>query len=107
MTSYRGEILKDYKTVAPPQKYMKISLIYETFGSKPVVLYRCELDERGTPLGGHAIAVHNQSNGSNEGLKEYMKQFKQKHAELEPIICLHIQEKPDTLGLILKYFPKQ
>jgi len=93
--------MKNYKIVAPPQKHMTLEAIFEIFGSRPVVAYRCKLDEEGVPTGGFVLAVQNEPKGSIAGIKSYMSQLKQRHPEREPICFLCVQEpKPGVLGLI-------
>jgi len=88
--------MKDFKTVAPKQRYMSIEEIYKAFGDRAVVAYSCELED-GVPAGGYVVAVANESApGQSTGLAEYHRQFALKYTEKAPVYRL--RARPDETG---------
>ena len=82
---------KNYKIVPPKQKYMDLPKIYATYGSTPVVAYKCKV-VADTPMGGYVVAVLNEPDESSEGLKAYLRQLKNRFAAKEPIYYISIRE---------------
>ena len=83
---------KNYKLVPPPQRHLSLREIYTLFGGRPVVAYKCALDEGGVPEGGYVIAVQNDAETSTGEIKAYMTQMKDRFANKEPICFLCVQE---------------
>jgi hypothetical protein len=117
--------MKDFKTVPPPQKYRSLSEIYDTFQTRGVVAYGCKTED-GIPLGGYVVAVQdapapastytsgNMQNAGKTGtaggikpaprpqpgIKEYLRQFKEKFKDKEPIFYMRVL-KDETIDQIL------
>lgn len=81
----------NYQVVPPKQKFMDLQKIFATFGSRPLVAYSCKVVNE-TPMGGYVIAVQTAMNESTAGIKEYMRQLKERHSEKEPIYYICIRE---------------
>ena len=89
--------MKNYSTIPPKQKYLALAAIYETYGSRPVVAYRCKLKDN-MPLGGYVIAALNQPEDESNSLKSYMGQLKARFAAKEPIYYIRLEKsKAGTL----------
>jgi hypothetical protein len=76
-----------YKVIPPKQKYMTVDEIRATFKSRGVVAYACKASS-GVPLGGFVIAV--QEKPDSRDIKEYMRQFKKKFRDKEPVYYLRV-----------------
>jgi hypothetical protein len=81
-----------YKVIPPKQKYMTTDEIRETYKSRGVVAYACNVSA-GCPLGGYVIAV--QEKPDSREIKEYMRQLKQKFRSKEPVYYIRVEK--DTL----------
>lgn len=82
---------KNYKVAPPPQRFMELPKIYAAFGSRPVVIYGCNV-VKNTPMGGYVIAIMDSADEPTDGIKEYMRQLKARFAEKEPICFLSVRE---------------
>ena len=84
-------MIKNYKVLAPPQKYLELPIIYTLYGSRPVIAYNCKVGN-GAPYGGFVIAVQNDADGPTEGIKAYMAQLKERYFSREPIYYICVKE---------------
>jgi hypothetical protein len=91
--------MRGFKTIPPPQKYMNLTQIYETYGTGGVVAYSCTLDA-GVPTGGFVVAV--QAGESPRDIKAYLHQFKNKFPEKAAVCYIRVPifEKGKPLGII-------
>ena len=82
---------KNYKIAKPPQRFMELPQIYATYGSRPIIAYNCKVPKE-TPIGGYIIAVQNEPDEPNDGIKAYMKQLKERFSAKEPIYYIRVRE---------------
>ena len=81
---------KNYKIIPPKQKFLTLDAIYETYGSHPVVAYRCKLQDD-VPIGGYVVAV-NHSESETDSLKSYVRQLQARYPAKEPIYFLRVEK---------------
>lgn len=91
--------MRGFKTVPPPQKYMSLTQIYESFGTQGVVAYSCGMDGD-APTGGYVVAV--QAGDSARDIKTYLRQFKEKFPNKEKVCYIRVPifEQGKPLGII-------
>ena len=95
--------MPNYKLIPPKQKYLTLSQIYGTVGSRGVVAYSCKIADS-VPEGGFVIAVLNSSDGYAGEIKAFQRQLIKRNPDSVPIYYLRV-EKPDSSGrsLVLTY----
>jgi hypothetical protein len=79
-----------YTVIPPKQKYMTVDEIRAAFKSRGVVAYACKVLS-GVPLGGFVIAV--QEKPDSRDIKEYMRQFKKKFRDREPVYYIRMEKE--------------
>lgn len=79
--------MRGFKIVPPPQRFMTLAEIHNRFGTQGVVAYSCRLDDD-IPEGGYVVAV--QDGANLYGIKQYLKQFKEKFPQKDPICFMRV-----------------
>ena len=78
-------------TVPPPQKYLNIFEIFETYGSLGVVAYHCKIGGI-VPQGGFVVATQESADSDTGVLKTYREQFATKYADKRPVYYFRLEQ---------------
>jgi hypothetical protein len=79
-----------FTTVPPPQKYLNIFEIFETYGSLGVVAYHCKIGGL-VPQGGFVVATQENANSDISILKTYREQFATKFTDKKPVYYFRLE----------------
>jgi len=94
--------MRGYKIVPPKQRYLNISQMHNLFGSRGIVAYSCRIVDS-VLEGGVVIAVQDEGNTDNRGIKEYFHQLRKEHPDKSPIFYLVIERDEEHDRLLLTY----
>ncbi|MCL1842333.1 MAG: hypothetical protein FWF79_00815 [Defluviitaleaceae bacterium] len=94
--------MKGYKIIPPKQRYMNISQMYDLFGSRGIIAYSCKIVDS-VLEGGVVIAVQDEGNADNRGIKDYLRQLQKSHFAQHPMYYLRIEKDEAHNRLLLTY----
>jgi len=90
------------KTIPPKQKYLTLSEIYKTYGTRGVVAFSCTILDS-VPQGGYVIAVQDGSDKDYSMLKEYRRQLQAKYPNKKSVCFLRLEPGTNGAPLLLTY----
>jgi hypothetical protein len=93
----------DFTAIPPPQKYLTLAEIYNTYGKRAVVAYNCKMAADAAPRGGYVIAAQNKPGTDYLKLKKYMRQFQKKYPAKQPVYFIRFEDGESEHQLTLIY----